>query len=398
MAGVRRSLAASIDEGRIATTRQMRLLDRTRDALTAAISRIPADQLAGALARARASWLHGSAEFRDKRRLLDAIAWVRRPGIDELIAALVNDPIEDVRMRGAALTLRAERRGDGVLAQATALLEAPSWILEATAIEALRVLHEADAIDPLIAFLAREDIGRLREDARRALCSLTGEAFGPYREAWADWWAGARKDFEMPKKPATVAPPGGADAGATFYGISTFSRHVLFVLDVSASMAAPDLAAHRSEPKIDVARRELAAALGTLDVGGTFGVLLFHDGVIAMPGGVMRTDEASKAKARAFVGGVDPSGSTNVIDALEEALRLAGASGEVPAAAIDTIFFLTDGRASAGAVIEPAAILDIVARRRRAVPFVIHAVGVGDHDPDFLKSLAESTGGRYVAR
>ena len=145
-------------------------------------------------------------------------------------------------------------------------------------------------------------------------------------------------------------------------------------------------------------RREFAAALGTLDDGGTFGVLLFRDDVTAMPGGVVRTDKKSRAKARAFVAGVEPSGPTNVIDALERAVELAGASGEAPAAAIDTIFFLTDGRPSVGALVDPSAILDVVARRRRAAPFVIHAIGVGDHDPEFLRRLAESTGGRYVQR
>lgn len=395
----RRALSASIDAARIEAGRLVRLLDRTRDALTTALSRVADDQRAVALDRARAGWLRGSgAGFEAKRRFLEAIAWVRRPGFDEAIAALVADPLEDVRIRGAALTLRAERRGDGTLEMATAMLAAPSWILQASAIEALRVLHDVTSIDPLIAYLARTDLGRLREDARRALCSLTGEAHGPYQEAWAAWWKEARREFEMPKKPAKVPPPGGADAGATFYGITTFSRHVLFAIDVSGSMAGPDVAARGGESKLDVARRELFTALDTLDDGGTFGVLLFNGRVTAMPGGVTRTDAGARSRARTFVAGVEPAGPTNVIDALEEALRLAGASGDEPVAAVDTIFFLTDGRPTAGAVVDPASILERVTRLHGAAPVVIHAVGIGEHDADLLRRLAELTGGRYVTR
>ncbi len=400
----RRELALSIEASRTAIGRLGRLLDRTRDALTRTFLRLPADACLDALDRARASWLRGpSAGYEDKRRYLDAIAWVRRPGFDEAISSRIGDPLEDVRIRGAALTLRAERRGDGVFGQAVALLPAPSWVLEASAIEALRLLHDIGCIDPLIGYLGRDDLGRLREDARRALCSLTGEAHGPYREPWQRWWNEARPDFEMPRSPMPVAPPGGVDAGAAFYGITTFSRHVLFVLDVSSSMAAPAAATpaagtRSGESKFDIARREFAAALGTLDDGGTFGVLLFHDDVTEMPGGVVRTEANSRARARTFVTSVEPTGATNVIDALERALAMAGASGNAPKAAIDTIFFLTDGRPSAGASVDPAVILDAVARHRRALPFVIHAVGVGDHDPDFLRRLAESTGGRYVTR
>ena len=167
---------------------------------------------------------------------------------------------------------------------------------------------------------------------------------------------------------------------------------MLFVLDVSGSMAEPDRAARGGERKIDVARRELAAALGSLDVGGTFGVLLFQEDVATAPGGVVRTDDASRAKARTFVGAVEPAGPTNVLAALEEAYRLASTG------AIDTVFFLTDGRASAGAVQTSEGILEVVARRARTVPVVIHAIGLGDHDPELLRRLAEATGGRYVKR
>src|SRR5207247_883945 len=109
---------------------------------------------------------------------------------------------QDPRLRMAALDGLA-RRGDAVdpagavdaartLADATVLLDATPWPLQAAAIDALRLLHRKEAIEPLIAFLGKDGIGRLREDAHRALKSLTGEAHGPYRQPWQDWWADAK--------------------------------------------------------------------------------------------------------------------------------------------------------------------------------------------------------------
>lgn len=390
---LRRTLAASLEADRFRVDRLGRLLDRARDAMTRILARVPEESVPDVLERARAAWLHGAtATLEDRLRFVDAIAWVRRPGVEEALARLVDDPIDDVRVRGVAMRVRAERHDRGALEQAVALLAAPSWVLEAAAIEALRVLHERASIEPLIAFLGREDLGRLREDARRALCSLTGEAIGPYREAWAAWWRDASRDFELPRRPAPVAPLGGADAAASFYGISTFSRRVLFVLDVSGSMAEPDRATRGGERKIDVARRELAAALYGLDVGGTFGVLLFQEDVVGSPGGVVRTEDGTRTRALAFVRGVEPSGPTNVAAALEAAYDRAGTG------AIDTVFFLTDGRASVGAVQTAEGLLDLVARRGRGLPVVIHAIGLGEHDADLLRRLADATGGRYVTR
>ena len=128
----------------------------------------------------------------------------------------------------------------------------------------------------------------------------------------------------------------------------------------------------------------------------------------------MKSDPVSRAKSKAFVAGVEPEGTTNVMAALDEAFALAGASADgstmstpptlassspAPSTlAIDTIFFLTDGRASVGRTTDPEAILGTVARLRREVPVVVHSIGIGEHDPEFLRRLAESTGGRYVRR
>ncbi len=96
-----------------------------------------------------------------------------------------------------------------------------------------------EAIDPLIAMLGRDDLGRLREDAHRALRSLTGQPHGPYQQPWKDWWADAKAGFTMPPTPADAMTLSAPDKGVTFYGITTFSDRIVFVLDVSGSMLDP---------------------------------------------------------------------------------------------------------------------------------------------------------------
>ena len=395
----RRALAESIALGRTTVTRLERLLDRAWAALETTLLRVADEAFPEALALARVGGTKaGGASREARRRLVDVLAWNRRAGVEETLLSIADDEGEDVRVRSPALAARAARHDAGVVEEAAGWLAAPSWVLRAAAIDALRVLHEPGGIEPLIGFLGGRDLGRLREDARHALCSLTGESHGPYAEPWAAWWREARKDFEPPRRPASVAPAGGADATASFYGISTFSTRVLFVLDVSASMAGPDGSSRVGATRIVTARREFAAALDTLEDGGTFGVLLFGGGVEASPGGLARTDAEARRRAKTFVAGAEPDGPTNMFAALEEAFALAGAGRGSTVSGLDTVFFLTDGRPTAGPVTDPDVLLASVARLRRDVPLVVHTIGIGDHDSDLLARLAKTTGGRYVAR
>jgi len=398
------ALEASARECAEGLVRTERGLVRTRDALTAVLSRLPQGALPRALAHLERAWLRGpGAVLADRLRALDAVERLEVPEAAAWLRERSLDPVEDLRVRCAALTLRAERRDPETLEDAIALLAAPSWPLEKGAVEALRTLHAPEGIPPLIETLRREDLGALRSDVHAALRSLTGEAHGPYAEPWAAWWTEARAGFEMPRRPlpssAIFAPP----KGVTFYGITTFSRRICFVIDASGSMADVDAAARGrggGETKLAVARREALSALDVLDDGSRFAVLLFRRGVESLPGGVLRADAGTRAQARRFLAAAEADDVTNLYDALAEAFALAGATGPVLGTEppIDTVYLLTDGHPSAGPVIDPEGILATVRAWRRAVPLVVHCVGVGDHDADLLRGIAEATGGRYVKR
>jgi hypothetical protein len=379
-------------------------LDAARRTATGILARLPADALPAGLDRLAAAWGRAPGLASDDRiRFVEAIERLKGPVAGARLAAIVADPAADPRVRAVALDARAARRDEGVLGEALAAVADPSWVVRAAAIDVLRTLHEPAAVPVLIALLAEDGLGRLREDACRALRSLTGETHGPYHQPWADWWDGARATFEPPRRPAPLAALVAPPTGVTFYGISTFSERVVLVVDVSGSMAEKGATPGRpaGERKIDAARREVAAALDGLDERrARFGVVLFDRGVRRFGAGLLKADVASRGAARAWVAAREPSGETNLYDALREAFRLAGGlDGPLPpAGGADTVFLLTDGKPTAGGVVASERILDAVTRWNRASRVIVHCVGVGAHDAGLLQALSSLTGGQYVRR
>ncbi|MCC7139041.1 MAG: VWA domain-containing protein [Planctomycetes bacterium] len=377
-------------------------LDTARRVASAVLARVPPDEVADGVARLRAAWVADArAEPEDRVRFVEAIERVRAPGVSEALAALARDARLDARVRAAALDARAARRDEGVLDEAVAATADPSWVVAAAALDVLRTLHEPAAIEPLIAFLRREDLGRLREDAWRALRSLTGERHGPYAEPWAAWWAEHARDFEPPRRPASLAELAAPDSGATFYGITTFSTRIVFTLDVSGSMAEPlRRGAADGARRIDSARREALGALDFLDERGRFGVVLFDRGVRRFAGGLVRADADSRRRAKTWLFEREPRGETNLLDALREAFRMAsGLDGAAPPlAGADTVFLLSDGLPTAGGVRSPERIVESVRRWNRSARLVVHCVALGGQDGGLLADIAAATGGRYVRR
>lgn len=379
-------------------------LDLARRTAAGVLARLPADGLPAGLDRLAAAWQRAPGLACDDRvRFVEAIERLKGPVVGARLGAIVADPAADPRLRAVALDARAARRDDGVLGEALAAVADPAWVVRAAAIDVLRTLHEPAAVPVLVALLAEDGLGRLREDACRALRSLTGETHGPYHQPWADWWDGARATFEPPRRPAPLAALVAPPTGVTFYGISTFSERVILVVDVSGSMAEAGKAPGRpaGERKIDAARREVSAALDGLDERrARFAVVLFDRGVRRFGAGLTKADAASRAAARAWVAAHEPAGETNLHDALREAFRLAGnLDGPLPpAGGADTVFLLTDGKPTAGGVVATERIVDAVVRWNRAARVTLHCVGVGAHDAGLLQALSSLTGGQYVRR
>jgi hypothetical protein len=380
------------------------LADAAISALGAVGTNLDASAATAALDRIEAAWTGPKSTGTERRRTVDVLGRIRQPDAATRLRAFALRDTEEGPTRAAALAARVARRDDGALEDVVALLGASEdlpWEVRAEAIASLEALRRKEGIEPLIVFLGRDGTGRLREDATRALRALTGQAHGPYAQPWQDWWETAKSTFTIPD---TVTPPPAPPRGegVTFYGITTFSERILFVLDVSGSMLSPaDPTGVKEEPrKIDLARRELNGALDMLDEPTRFNLLFFGHSVVRYRPGMIPANALSRGQAKRFAADWKPAGGTNIHDALEQAFRIAGtaADGKVYAALVDTVFFLTDGTPTAGKLQDPKLILEAVRDWNRHAHLTIHCVCLGDGDEAFLQSLAAQNGGQFVKR
>jgi Mg-chelatase subunit ChlD len=115
---------------------------------------------------------------------------------------------------------------------------------------------------------------------------------------------------------------------------------------------------------------------------------------------MVKATKDRKAEANSFADSRVPQGATNIYDALMKAFAMAGRGSHDDAygVAVDTIFLLTDGQPTAGAIVQPGSILDEVRRINRLRRIKIHCIGIGDTDTSFLRTLAAESGGTYVAK
>jgi hypothetical protein len=374
-------------------------IDNAVQALIAVLGKMPEAAMAEAADRLEKSWLRANQPPAPESPLwyLDVMAGIQHPVAAYRIGAVADDVNLPLPVRGAALVALADRKEEPALSTAIAwLLSTPEQfhLLDA-GIEALRTLHRQEAIEPLINFLKREDIKRSRTDAREALVSLTGQTHGPYHDPWHAWWKDAAATFQMPPKPV-VLPRGQEQGGVTFYGIHSFSDRLLFILDVSGSMEKSATGDEGGTPRITIARKEIAAAINSLDDGGRFNVILFNHQVVPWQQRVSISSESTRRQAVRWSTEMPAVGGTNIYDALEAGFQIAQRTTGVPD--IDTIMFMTDGRPTAGKIRDNAGILESVKEWNRTARLTIHCVGIGEHDEEFLKKLAEIGHGEYVKR
>ncbi len=112
------------------------------------------------------------------------------------------------------------------------------------------------------------------------------------------------------------------------------NREVTLVIDRSGSM--------RGE-KIDQARKAALMVVEGLRPGESFNIVDYSDQVNSFATGAVIKDNASIAKARDYIRGLNAEGGTNLHGALLESLRPAPAKGTLP-----IVLFMTDGLPTVG--------------------------------------------------
>ena len=299
-------------------------------------------------------------------------------------------------------------------------LHDPRWQLRVAAVEGLAYFREARVVEALLARFGEED-GVLRRHYAAALARMFGLSLPVTPEAWtAHWkehheeilkaWAAGETPGPVQEETEPVAVGGADEGGSTsFYGLRTVSKHILFVIDVSGSMGEIGGKDEQGQLRIDVAKRELSSAIRTLSAedgdargAASFNVVAYDANVyVFKQGKMLEATKRNKEKAFEWIGKLEADGATNISDALEQAFGIIGtrkAAKQFERGA-DTIFLMTDGKPTAGRLMDPDLIRGWVKKINRERQITIHTIGVGgDHDAQFLQKLAAENGGNYLAR
>jgi len=167
---------------------------------------------------------------------------------------------------------------------------------------------------------------------------------------------------------AFVTPPTAPDAAAP-----PAKREVIFVIDNSGSM---------SGPSIEQARQSLALAISRLNPDDRFNVIRFDDTMTDYFKGLVAATPDNREKAIAYVRGLTADGGTEMLPALEDALRN---QGPVAGGALRQVVFLTDGAIGN----EQQLFQEITANRSDARVFT---VGIGSAPNTYFMTKAAEMG------
>jgi uncharacterized protein YegL len=179
---------------------------------------------------------------------------------------------------------------------------------------------------------------------------------------------------------------------------------VAFVVDVSGSMnfgLQSEAAPNEGEPtRFALLKRELEAAIEKMPEGGKFSIVTFSTSANRWNAQALAVNPASKQKALEFVRKeMVANGGTNIYAALKEGFDIAGmgATDKYYRPAIDTIYFLTDGKPSPDTeMTDPERLLAYVRERNKLAKIAVHVICLGEADAAFLKKLAEQNNGEFA--
>lgn len=373
----------------------------------------------------------GNKDWFVKQRAAEALGRIADPAAVEPLIPLASDRDPGVRTVALdALGILRDRRATDVVCAA---LAEKTWQVRAAAIGAAAKVRPKEAIPILIDMLESEE-GRLQVEVDQALRDITGNQFQQPDE-WKRWWASFGKIYEVPpfeqilkqREQRENSVGGYAKAvskKSRFTEIETPSRAILFIIDVSGSME--DLVIDRASfkdrgyesfEKIEIVKTELIRTIESLEPYVRFNVETFATEVDSWKKHLVPANVVNKRNAVKFVErlkaiggatsaslassglGVDLSGGkTNTYGALMVGLDAAGRGlrDKSYGTDVDTIFFLSDGRPTAGEFIELRDIIEKVSDANRLRKVVLHTIAIGRFEKGFMKELANRNGGVFV--
>ena len=200
------------------------------------------------------------------------------------------------------------------------------------------------AVDPLIALVETQTKERdlLWLEGRTALLKITGRDFETGAD-WKKWWDAERESFdpdEAPDEDGRTVVVKKTGAAVEFFGTEIFSRNLIFVIDVSGSMAMFDQGrstikvAQKARIRLERARKQLLVAIESLPKSARFNIIAYSNKVTAWQGGLKPASKSAIKSAGKFVKEFLARGATYTDDALKRAFE----DNEA-----DTVVLLSDG-------------------------------------------------------
>lgn len=252
-------------------------------------------------------------------------------------------------------------------------------LLHIAAIKALGRLGGEASVEMLLDRMKKEK-GRARYEAVYALNEITGRDFGPDRGLWMRWWDNRSEAFLSPPDKKSLWFPERSEESryTTFYGLYVEAHRIVYVLDVSGSMAGL---------RIRQLRDELKRSINIMTGEHAVNFITFSDSVRKWQKGLAPMGEKkNRERALKFVDRLVAGGGTNFHDGLMEGLEEEEASA---------VIVLSDGQPTVGRVVNTEAILKSAMRLNRDVQMRIHTVAIGEADRAFMMRLALSSGGTF---
>lgn len=308
-----------------------------------------------------------------------------------------------------------------------------SWRADMAILTLLDEFRSTEAVPALIAVLERfrdhpEEVqsgklsGLLLHRAHELLVAMTGAVFPATQpEKWRELWDKERDKIEVTQKKEPKGVPTTVASG--FCGIPVQGTRVLFILDLSGSMAfamdnppAGGKDAPKLSTRLDYAKRELISAMDQIAPNAFFNLITFNGNpkCKVWSKDMVPATEHNRTRFRKFVSELDGDGGTNLWSALEEGLKLKSlVYGNRYETNVDELFVLSDGAPSQGDVLDPAEILRLVRECNRFSGLRINTVFISSNSEEerkqppmpwmkdidaatLMKRMAEENGGKFV--
>ena len=248
-------------------------------------------------------------------------------------------------------------------------------------VQAMIRFRTVESVEALLALMPKVD-GEVRGDIVRYLEEITHEHFDCDAKAWQAWWGKNSEGFKFPENTMLNSRERRhCPWWRSYYGLPVYARRVVFVIDVSGSMAGSRLA---------MAQRELTSVVSGLPEDASLGLVAFSTQVLPWRRELAVATRANKHDAYRFINRLLAIGSTATYDALETCFRYDA----------EAIYLLSDGDPNSGKIVAPAGIITAITAANQGRRISIYTIGIAPGAAEganelFMKTIAYQNFGLY---